>query len=522
MPSASALPRGLASRALCAAALLRLVGTVAAWCGAGGSACLDGDLEDTAMLQRDVKKAGGAALQQGVAEAPEAASQRIMARITELPTFRLVEERRKTETVLRSVVPVFPPGGGAFIAFVGDYNQNTWPLLRPNGTASGLECVAKDGSGHRSPVEAFGAEQRKKQLWTTVYKCAWPDELRSKPCHSGSLVYRGATVFDFEACHDPALASEGQYDLAACIEPLFESPEKLTSSGIVQLPQWLEYNMQKGVQHFVVYTMNNTDPRVFAAMKPFLDAKLMTQVRLEVPFHATHGGQKTQMLVINDCVQRMRGRAKWLMTSVDTDEYTIFNTSKGPLAETFQDSLAKLIADQPETIHAVSFPRINFLRPKQPYDQLQIASASRETGHCGCPKYFVRPDMVNSLFVHFPQSWDNGTRHLGVHEQAFVAFHYRLDAVNKSVVDTTLSSQAPALDAALGRRYGKGWADIGRTFAPAAQPAAFIASPSGRDEDQLDEEYEAQDAGLRRFTEYVAGLKVPTLIDGELDSLFGS
>jgi len=488
---------------------LALLGVAAAACA--GSPCAEGDAADVAMLQHMQRRSGKA----GDVPASKLPETRLLATIPKLPPLALPGG---LSLPVRSAIPVFPPGGGAHLAFVADYSDATWPLVYANGSTPELFCEATDGSGHRSPIDAYGAETPRRTKWTIVLKCAWPEKLRDQACHDVQLVLRGSVIAKYQACHDPTLLTDEKYELAACIEPLHESPSNIPGSGILQLPQWLEYSLMKGVQHFLIYTLQDTDARQYAAMRPYLEAGLLTQIRLEVPLDLSHGPHKTQTLVINDCLTRLRGRAKWLLPSIDTDEYMVFNSSDDSRKMRYQDALEDWIGDR--AIHAVTFARTNFLHPKMPYQQLQIESTRRELRPAAlCPKDIVRTDLVNALFVHWPTSFDNNSVHVGVPKEQLIVFHYRLTEVNqsRSLDDSTLAVQSSALDDALRARYGQRWSAFAPKMLEAhAQPAAAMASTS------IGVEVEApiEDIpGGGKFGEYVADLAQTTVIDDYIDAL---
>lgn len=230
---------------------------------------------------------------------------------------------------------------------------------------------------------------------------------------------------------------------------------------------------------------------------------MMTQIRLTVPLTYVHSGEKTQQLVMHDCMHRMRGRARWLMNSVDLDEYNVFPGRASHVP--FQEALAAEVGDA--IVHAVSYGRISFLHPQRPYEELQISSRHRaaEMAHL-CPKFFVRPDLVESLFVHWPTSWASGSRNLMLPRDRLIGYHYRDKTNNATVVDDTLASQTQLLDEALRKRYGLGWSSWAAALQPPMQTLALGAV-------DLDVDLVAQVPAARALATYLASLTEPTFIE---------
>jgi len=262
------------------------------------------------------------------------------------------------------------------------------------------------------------------------------------------------------------------------------------------------------VQHFFVYNYGDEGERYFSTLRPYLDIGMMTQIRLTVPFTKAHSGAKTQQLVMHDCMHRMRGRAKWLMNSVDLDEYNVFPGFASHVP--FHKALASEVGDA--VVHAVSYGRINFLHPQKPYEELQVSSRHRATKVAKlCPKFFVRPDLVESLFVHWPTSWASGSRNLMLPRQRLIAHHYHDKTNNVTVVDDALASQTQLLDEALRKRYGLGWS----SWAAALQPPMQTLALAGGAVD-LGAELEAQISEAHALATYLASLTEPTFIEERL------
>eukprot|EP00429_Kryptoperidinium_foliaceum_P081955 CAMPEP_0176222738 /NCGR_PEP_ID=MMETSP0121_2-20121125/20389_1 /TAXON_ID=160619 /ORGANISM="Kryptoperidinium foliaceum, Strain CCMP 1326" /LENGTH=370 /DNA_ID=CAMNT_0017561961 /DNA_START=51 /DNA_END=1163 /DNA_ORIENTATION=+ len=269
------------------------------------------DWPDVALLQRSAhsSSSGGPTVAKGFGDLAmlDMASSHLLATLHEQPSFAVAGKI----VVVRGVLPVFPSAGG-YVAFIVDFDHDVWAHLRSN--ASLLSCAPKDDPASLSSVEAFGGNVSMK--WSIVLKCAWPEERRHHSCHDVNLVNSDSSgiLASYRPCSDPELAQKlGPYEMAACVQPVFDMPgDAEDTCGSMLLPQWLEFSVLKGVQHFVVYNYGDEDARYFAALRPYLEAGLVTQIRLTVPLTMAFSGAKTQMLIINDCLHRMRGRAKWL------------------------------------------------------------------------------------------------------------------------------------------------------------------------------------------------------------------
>ena len=81
--------------------------------------------------------------------------------------------------------------------------------------------------------------------------------------------------------------------------------------GLQAFPQWLEYHLLRGVQHFLVYTTSDMSPALQEIYQPFVDAGVITRVYYDVAlekcwYEGTTNAQ--QNLLLNDCLHRSKGR----------------------------------------------------------------------------------------------------------------------------------------------------------------------------------------------------------------------
>jgi len=412
------------------------------------------------------------------------------------------------EVQFQSIVPVFG-GTEHFLAFVMPWDEAKWGELQ----ALDVHCVTP--TGQRSKMEFFGGETGVLFKTNMVGRCDWPLELQGQDCHqvvveeSGAAEEPAAGVQQFSACHQAAMSKAGPYGLAACIRPLWEHPGHLGESGILALPQWVEFHMKHGVEHFLMYTTNNQDTRVDLVVKPYVDAKLMTMVHVEQEFPENHEGlRKLQNLIGNDCLYRMRHRAEYLLPGhVDVDEYLHFRGSQGSsssssgeedghnvnffsalkalehssVSSLLQKGLSSVSSAKASSfaVHSVSFGRFTFRQEKDPQQTLKLASTMREVAVAPiCPKYVLKPKLCNTLFVHWPTSWVEGSTSLIVTPDSLVGNHYRTqDETSTTSVDEVLAREAQEVGELLKLRYGVSWQGLAKSLAPEGPSQEDLMKP---------------------------------------------
>ncbi|HAY78350.1 MAG TPA: hypothetical protein DCY79_00935 [Planctomycetaceae bacterium] len=80
------------------------------------------------------------------------------------------------------------------------------------------------------------------------------------------------------------------------------------------LAEWLTFHHLVGVDHFILYDNGSADEPE-AVLEPFIAAGLVTLVPWPIPFH-----QKAAHQAYADCLQRVRGKSRWL-ACLDIDEF---------------------------------------------------------------------------------------------------------------------------------------------------------------------------------------------------------
>ena len=329
--------------------------------------------------------------------------------------------------------------------------------------------------------------------WPLIWLCDWPQE----EAHAGSYQVffeeaDGTEIGHLNTSYDPMLLKK--YDNVACVTSAWPG-----TRGLSDLPQWLEYSLINGVDHFLVYTMTGTDERVMDIYKPYLNDGLATRVHLEIPDRLSGEyqaeGYSTQRWLANDCLYRMKNHAKWMSPTIDVDEYVRLNHSlqvqDGPRAswDSIESEISKDNANTPN-VHSLSFGRAQFLRA-QGTGAIQISSSMRREQSGLCPKYVVKPALVNALCIHAPVSWVAGSVGLIVPHQLGRINHYREEYETKStkpaealVKDPALVTEAPAVMEAIQARFKSKWESLATKWG-AMQLMEFTMQGKESEEDKL-------------------------------------
>ena len=82
------------------------------------------------------------------------------------------------------------------------------------------------------------------------------------------------------------------------------------------LPEWIEFHLLQGVEHFYIYNHMSTDSTV-AALMPYLRAKLITLHDWDVQLES---GMSPQLTAYEHCIQTNRNNTKWC-AFLDADEF---------------------------------------------------------------------------------------------------------------------------------------------------------------------------------------------------------
>jgi len=263
---------------------------------------------------------------------------------------------------------------------------------------------------------------------------------------------------EIKACHKAEMQQSGIFGLSGCIRQFWQHPSHLETSGYILGPQWMEWNVMHGVEHFFFYARPSRVEEYqlnMQLLKPFLEQGLVTII--EMDSSVDHDDREDVMLEVNDCLYRAKGKSDWLMPTIEPDEYLVFGNKTGT------NFLKEIRAQADPTTHSLSFGRFNFRHPSDLRKALQIQSTSREgTLAPLCPKYIARTAKVHALFNHWATSWDHDAQSVGVPQQGLVGFHYRLNVFEKAKIefDPRISKEVYDLEAKIHERFGMAFQQV--------------------------------------------------------------
>jgi len=399
-----------------------------------------------------------------------------------------------------SAVPVFGPNE-SFIALIHSKDVSLFREMQNHV----LYCATSDGK-HRVPMTMRGHENEDEIQQTygkssfetgtmIVWRCDWPAERKSDQCHDIVVSEDGSDkpLATLSACQDPSLHSE-EYNLVACRTNVWTSKGYLSESGVLQLPQWIEYMLMHGVDQIFFYTLSNTSAAYKQAIRPYVNRGLAQEIRLESstePFQTDPYGHPTQHLQVNDCIYRAKHRARWLSPGIDVDEYLRPGSIEQSAAGSYDfPSMFSELALREEKAYpdagrvcCLAFTGIVFRHPQDPLSELQLESGFRGTKQEEAadwisggeyPKYVLHPELVYASFVHWPTSWEPGVRMVTLNDTDLVFHHYRTtDAKRTPDPDHTLVAQAPEIRERMEKSFNMPWPDLAAQLAasPNADPA---------------------------------------------------
>ncbi|CAJ1358254.1 unnamed protein product [Effrenium voratum] len=374
-----------------------------------------------------------------------------------------------------SAIPVFGKGTN-YIALLHDYHPGFWDYA----TKHRLFCASSDGS-HKAALKLWGGEiDRMKR--TIAFHCPWPQEAADGNYHLIVQSEEGMQLGEIRTKQTPNLL--GRHGAIACIAVAWNEPGMKPTS--TRAPQWLEYSLMHGVGHFLLYTQDGMDEEFLRVYRPYLEQGLATRIHITPVkthfehYHAVH--HSTHNWVANDCLYRAKHHARWVLPTIDWDEYLIVKEGAparwhGPnFMANLWDQVAAEASLTHNEVHAVMLSRYQFA--VSPASELDTTSTLRERKVARkLLKYVVNPDVVNSVFVHWPTSWAEGTFALKLKRGVASLNHYRLSEEevgegNGMVRDEALVPEVPAIANALRARFGKPWEKLMLELTPvtAANP----------------------------------------------------
>lgn len=394
---------------------------------------------------------------------------------------------------VHSAVPVFSHNGSYIALFLpNSYMAPDFEFWKRTKDVQHF-CRSRDGR-HEALIQKFGGERSDlwRTNWEVVWKCAWPVQRNSSGCHDVVIVeatseYR-RHVGSVLACDQRMADEDHAYKMAACVRPLWEVSGRVNTSGLLKLPQWLEYNVMHGVEHFMIYTILSKDVERNITLKiaePYFRAGLASHIDIDFPYEGddSEADQKVaaQIAMANDCLYRFKGRSQWVMPSYDVDEY--INLEGQTATTSFLELLPPL-----SNIHSVSIFGYRNIIVSDPMNMLEIESP-RRCAHpqTAQPKYLANTDLTNALFIHWTTSYLPGTSDLPLDRSRAHVRHYRIDSAElcscpdltsrlqidgcnspeiqkltntSEVVDMSLTREAGILEQALAKRFGMRWRDL--------------------------------------------------------------
>lgn len=395
-----------------------------------------------------------------------------------------------------SAVPSFGEDGN-FIALLLTKNTKRWasdnlPLF----------CSGPNGA-HRRPLRTY---QR-------VLLCDWPAQEANR---EGFEVFledaEGRQLLQLQARRKASMLR--QYHSMACVRDVFFESAASFSAAFKQLVEWLEFSRVHGIEHFLVYTFRGTEDAVKEVLMPYLREGLATRIHFDdYPSDKIH----RQHQVVQDCLYRAKSHTTWLLPSVDVDEY--FHLKSGHFfpdglvpqdyLKTAWDAIVKSKGKRLEEVRSISFRSFRFARA--PSDALEISSAWREPK---LPRSYHHPEklangkfacnvhVVHSLWFHFATAYENATEDIMLPETLGVGNHYRVDWPSghkygdhfgrddkkASTFDDALTSEVPALERAIQRRFGEAPQTLLKRLSAEHPPVHLGQSSVDKDEDEdLDE-----------------------------------
>jgi len=295
--------------------------------------------------------------------------------------------------------------------------------------SSYLFCApSKDGTG-RQAVTVHGR----------VLHCPWSVDLIHKAKNTVHLFtadgkYLGKTV----ASQKPDALKE--YNTMACVRDVFDNqnPDKVQygrfSGPFKQLVEWMEYSNLHGIAHFLIYTFRGQDVGSKAILEPYIKSKIASRVHFE---HYPEDQDGRFGYVLNDCLYRSKGHSKWLLSSIDIDEYirvasgNFFPGGKMPVTyfDSGPDAFLKYKKMEKPQVHSIVMKRLRFAR--SPPNELDIASTWREEkpsevkGFGALPKRIVNVDAALQLSIHYVEVFKGKAEELEMELSQAVIHHYR-------------------------------------------------------------------------------------------------
>jgi hypothetical protein len=322
-----------------------------------------------------------------------------------------------------SVVPVWGPNTSELI-MIGPYSD-----VAGNETRAGSHiCEYSDGT--ITSIKKFNNLEY--YASATVWVCPMPEHLNERffaskspdvqTCVVASLkTSSGVQIGSAQGCHHPGVlpARNEPYETAICTGSRLVSVENNTlNSAHVVLAEFLQYHIRHGIDQIVVYLMQGPNyDHEMRLLRPFAESGHVTIVAMspqisDIPgavydLHVV-GSEKNssvgcQHTIMNDCVNRMKYRARWVGL-LDVDEFIFaedWYTGKSPPHN--PSAVNPYFKSAKEDWDAVTVPQKRFRKNPGVLHGPYLRVNERELEWPGVfGKSFVRPEQVRVHWVHAP------------------------------------------------------------------------------------------------------------------------
>ena len=408
-----------------------------------------------------------------------------------------------------SAVPTFGPQGN-YIALILNHNiisvdpdhpsaayADDWYVkLRDYVQRNLLFCAGPNGS-HVANLRLKGH-----------LLCDWPTEDSHQETFEVSILdVSGTTLGTITARQTPDLLE--QYHTVACVRDVYwedDNPEFPFSGPFKQLVEWLEFNLLHGVDHFFIYTFAGTETASADVLMPYLNTGKASRIHFNDYPERSFDRFKN---LYHDCLYRAKNHAKWLLPTVDFDEYIRMVSGDifgGVVPENYLNSMWDAFLEHEnfdrKDVQTISFDRYRFARSKK--DELEISSRWRESTHqrvlhgknatdysgsdnFANPKFALNVDTVYDLWNHGASFADKGTVLLHMPDSIAVANHYRtaygakydgssMEDPMANHFDEGIFHDVPKIERALTERFGEDLQTILKRLSGKRPPESYSVS----------------------------------------------
>eukprot|EP00438_Fugacium_kawagutii_P002232 Skav227448 [mRNA] locus=scaffold2491:104762:106624:+ [translate_table: standard] len=269
--------------------------------------------------------------------------------------------------------------------------------------------------------------------------------------------------------------AQGKFRTVMCVRDVYARGDR-DETDFGRLLQFMEYNVQHGIDHFFVYTFRGTDEAVKDVLMPYLNAGLATRIHSAVD----PAGEPNVVgyhfdQVIRDCLYRAKSHATWVIPSFDNDEYfhlqtgRMFHNKKVPqdYMRTVWDAIRMAQGKRLDQVRSISFSKIRAVTPRS-NEAVQISSPWREDkaqnmmGHPATevlPKYAFNAHVAWDAWWHWVWEPEPGTEDLKLDKSLGFVQHYRIpwgsQLTTAKEEDRALREDAENLKAAIEARFGE-------------------------------------------------------------------